>query len=729
MVWACGWWEPDVSESSAFAPESFAGAQYTPFFYEPDYPFYGDESYSTNSSGRFDENVVQDWLTYLKRPESDSSVAYFLLKASAELIDSVYRLPASQLPASLQGMYLVQHRSNKKISSFFRFLTFAKANEPYAKGPDDYWGYDPVPARQLEASDIARIDSMTAEMKRSKDAFLLQRYYFQIVRAYYFAQDYDACLRFYEEHKSLLDESLFASRITAYSAGALYKQKKFGMANYRYSRIFAQHPEQRLVAEYSFHPQEEADWKESLALCRTGEERIGMWLLMGIYNDEQRAIAEIYRIDPASDKLDLLLSRLVNITEASSATDGADRQQRNEGKDGTFIAVNADRLAAAISLLQHITEAHNTHQPFAWHMALGYLYFLKGDARGATTQFDAAAKYTPAQSLGKDQLHMLRIMNLALTSVEMNKEQEQALLPELEWMQQRSADTARTRLRLSGAYSWIKGLLSERYRRKGNLLFAELYDQDLNFYNDAQRAQQMKNFIRSAQLSPYERYMRSIYPYSASDVAAVQAIVAAFSDRLPEAVNLMSEVPEAEQVTLPGNPFNNRIQDCHDCDHAAPQKVKYTRLDFLKKMQEMRANVDAGKDVYNNALLLGNAFYNMSVYGNARSFYQSAITGEINFAEDFASDFFRGLILSQERAAHYLQLALKAAANDEQRAKITYLLLKCKRNDYYTHGSETGAEEIPPIPYASLYAFSNTRYYQEVLSECGYFATFVKRKK
>ncbi len=113
-----------------------------------------------------------------------------------------------------------------------------------------------------------------------------------------------------------------------------------------------------------------------------------------------------------------------------------------------------------------------------------------------------------------------------------------------------------------------------------------------------------------------------------SQINEYQAVERALHGDLDNAISLMEKVNNGITAELLGNPFNGKIKDCHDCDHAAPQKIKYTKLSYLKKMKEMEQNVNNNTDVYNNALLLANAYYNMIYYGNARVFYHSPIKDE-----------------------------------------------------------------------------------------------------
>jgi len=184
---------------------------------------------------------------------------------------------------------------------------------------------------------------------------------------------------------------------------------------------------------------------------------------------------------------------------------------------------------------------------------------------------------------------------------------------------------------------------------------------------------------------------------------------------------------------LPGNPFNGKIKDCNDCDHAAKQSVKYSQLQFLKKVKEMQDKIAAGEDVYNNALLVGNAFYNASYFGNARTFYYNNIISEYG---NSISDEHAKILYGMDNVKKYYTMAQKAAANNEQKAKMAYMLAKIERNEFYTNqyftraegywGYKDGADFKKWQGFVDLKNnYSDTRYYQEVINECGYFRKYL----
>src|SRR5205085_9070346 len=96
---------------------------------------------------------------------------------------------------------------------------------------------------------------------------------------------------------------------------SLYKLKQYSRANYLYAYLFDKDPCAKYTSYQSFHPQEEADWKQTLQLAKTTAEKEVLWELFGIYADPVRAIKQIYTLNPKSDHLSLLLVRAVNLAE------------------------------------------------------------------------------------------------------------------------------------------------------------------------------------------------------------------------------------------------------------------------------------------------------------------------------------------------------------------------------------------------------------------------------
>ena len=143
------------------------------------------------------------------------------------------------------------------------------------------------------------------------------------------------------------------------------------------------------------------------------------------------------------------------------------------------------------------------------------------------------------------------------------------------------------------------------------------------------------------------------------------------------------------------------------------------------------------EDVYTNSLLLGNAFYNISHFGNGRTFYEISIVGYGSSPYSFR-DSMKKMITNCDVSKGYYQKALLAATTNEQKAKCVYLISKCERNEYYNNKYNNVTNwwsiEDDKINFIAWNGFktlkkdySDTQYYQDVIAECGYFNTYINQ--
>jgi hypothetical protein len=731
IVWACadgGW---DDGGNSSFTPESFVDTAYAPFFYSDQF-YYGighDEAHVQ----RFNDDVVNEWQGYLGISKSDTELHYFLLQARKGIVDSVsqyFENASNPLPKEVTHFSMVQNRDSKKLKAFFTFLVYAKANEAYAAVVSYYWDYDTSKKQTLSDADKLIRIGLESQFSKTKDKFIKQRYWFQIIRSYFFGADYNTCIDWFEKYKDDFTQNVMYYRAMSYEAGAYYKQKKYSQANYLYSKVYDAGAAFKTVAHYSFHPQNESDWNATLQLCSNNQEKATLWQLLGIYFDEQRSIKEIYQLDPKSEKLELLLSRLINIEE--NRVSGYDRY----GYDvSTHITSKDSAKLQTLQLVERIANAQNTSKPYMWQLAAGYLHFLYEDNAKASQYYTLAKTTLPQTNLLQAQYRLLLFINQLASFKTLDAAAESKLLPDLEWLQ--TLNTEKMGLhnfRYTTAYSWAKLNMSAKYKKQNEWLKAECFAHQDTFYTDKKQTANMKAFLQKANPSSFEQYCQNIYPVKTTDINEFQAIQLAFEDRINEAITLMKE-GTGSATQLLGNPFNGRIRDCHDCDHEAAQKIKYTKLSFLEKLKEMQDKIAVNQDVYANNLLLANAFYNISYYGNARYFYECQVIGGEFLLYSFSPNMFDNMLVDNHLAMGYYKKALAAAQTDEQKAKCTFMIAKCTQNEMYNAAFKKnkdfdfGYAYLGPVDFSAMQNFKNTKYYQDVIDECGYFREYLHLKK
>lgn len=715
IVRACAGGDWDESYSSNYTPEVFvADTTQTPFFYT--WLFYYQIGFDTEHNERFNSTNVADWSKYLKGSVDKPSLEYLLNKANSKAIGQLVAFfDGKVLPDSLKRKAKGISRSNPLHKDFIHYLMYAKKCEQYAVYYNYYWDDKrTLPSR----SDMGNIEeSLRNGFEKSSDQFLKERYWFQLVRYYYF-YDWDRCTYTFESNKLKFSPSTMYYRAMSYAAGAYYAMDRYVIANYYYSRIYDGCNQLKVVAHSSFHPQNESDWQQTLELCQNNEERITLWHLLGInYADEVRSMKEIYKLSSYSTKLDLLLTRFVNKQEIGTPY--------SQNTDSAKKAIEQD-----IRWCQQVANEGKTSNPFLWDVSAGYLSFLVGDYQKSAHYYQKAAKGTPNNDLAKSQLRLLTLLTNIKLLPKITPANEQSLLADLQWLYKLSYKSIDTRFRYYNAQSWVKKELAQKYEAQGDAVKAECFSSSTAFYSSNSNIEKMKAYFQNAKPNAYDKFCMGMSEKKLVDLWEYQAIRAAYSDSLSNAIALMQNVGETS--TLLGNPFIGRKNDCHDCDHMAPQKVKYTKMSFLKKMKDLETAVAAGTNVHANAFMLGNAFYNMSHYGNARAFYEGGVITAGQSSPYYIPTEFAAMLTSNKMAMKYYQIAFKGATNNEQKAKCLFMMAKCERNEWYNTTLYSNRENeynydsnspdfIQWNSFKLLKGYKNTKFYKEIINECGYF--------
>ncbi|WP_125717932.1 hypothetical protein [Flavobacterium ustbae] len=762
-IYACadGDWDYLGSYNSNFTPETFADKSYSPLFLSGGI-FYGI-GFDTQHNSRFNKNIKSDWADYLKGKADTTTVNYFLIgdekpryysdeknaiKNKEEITDLHVFYKTKKENKSSQKWGKKLDLKDEKVKNFVEFLYLAQKIETVSIG-EDYWSYDPVVAKTF--NDAKMIQSIENVYNTLSDPFLKNRYWFLTMKARFYSNDKQKAIDFFNKTESSVAKNTLYYRALAYVAGINFKQKKYATSNYLYAQVFDKCPELRVVTAYSFRPKNESDWTKALAMAKNNKEKAALWAIHGYYKDEKQAIEKIYELDPKSEHLNYLGTRLVNSLEQKiNNSFQQNRQGENPPKPQTVAENKTENKAkvdnSAVDLIAKISVAGNTDKPYLWDIALGYLQTLKGDYANADKNYSKAEKTLPKTELAGMQLRLLRFVNNLSKIDKLTDKNEKTILADLNWLYTELPKNYKGQeFRYQNASSWSRNYLSNLYKEKGNLVLAEIFGEsrygywnDGNaFYDNEKNLLGIKSFLEKSDKSEIEKIGAGIYSLKLKDINNFQAIQATFKNKIPEAIAFMQQTDSVQHVKFLGNPFNGNIKDCHDCEHAAYQKRKYTYMDFLTTIKSMQEKLAQKEDVYTNSLLLGNAFYNISHFGNGRTFYEMSIVGYGSSPYSFR-DSMKEMITNNSVSKMYYQKAFEAASNKEQKAKCLYLISKCERNDYYNKKYsainsywEIRDDKVNFIAWNSFKAlrkdYSDTKYYQDVIAECGYFNTYINQ--
>lgn len=746
VIYACGDDDyNDFSFDSNFTPETFVDASYEPLFLSRDvfYSIRFEDNYNT----RFNESIRTDWETYLKGKVDSATVHFLLFDSSTVAVQDIYTFyKTRKRTQNVMNWEVKLKLSEEKIKNFIEFLHLAKQVETVSVN-SDYWSYDPVAVKKFE--DLETIKAIEYKYKNTNDAFLKNRYWFQTLKAYFYSDYRKDAFDFFQKTKETVPKNVLYYRALSYLAGFYYKEKEYAKSNYLFAVVFDKCPEMRVVSAYNFHPQDEKDWNASLAMAKNNKEKAGLWAIQGYYKDEIRAMEKIFELDPKSTHLDYLLTRLINKIEQNMNHSFLQTEQSQEEKKQTVAehkSQNKKKIEdKVLNLVTHIAAAKTTAQPYLWEMAVGYLHTLREDFSKAEAIYTKVEQKMPAKKLAHYQLRLLRFVNNLSKIEKLTLQNEKTIVKDLKWLYyELPKEKEIPEFRYQNAVNWSKKYLAALYRSSGNNIMPELFDgandywmYGNKFYDNTADLLAMKNFLMKTNKTALEQIAQSIYGVKLAEINNFQAVKATFKNDIPAAIEFMKESDSIQKVVFYGNPFNGGIKDCHDCDHVAYQKKKYSQLEFLTTIKTMQDKIAAKEEVYTNSLLLGNAFYNITHFGNARVFYESQIAGygfdPYNFRVPIQE-----MITDCSVAKMYYQKAFEVAKNQEQKAKCLYMITKCERNEYYNKANrsigniwEISEGEVNFIAFDGFVKlkknYSGTKYYQEVIEECGYFRTYVNQ--
>ncbi|MES2133217.1 MAG: hypothetical protein V4506_12800 [Bacteroidota bacterium] len=714
-VLACGGGDWYNDEGSMFTPQIINQKESVPFFRTLETPFY--DGYDDAGAETFKKTNGKEWLTFFENHVAEDALNYWLYDASLNQIDSmifdIKGKPANLTEKSKQYS-LKNVASSAKANAFLYYLGFAKRNETFAVIEIDYSWNTEKTAKPVTVTIDKQIAGGLTFYSKTSDPFLKERYAFQLERLYFFSKDFDKTIAFYNDNESVFkSENSMKWRALGYKAASLYKQKKYGASNYIYSIIFDQYEPLKKSAYLSFHPLQKDEWSQCLAAAKTTHEKEILWQLSGLYIDDVLAMKEILKLNPSSNLVDLLLVRAVNIEEGNILA-----QSYEDKKTAKPYTIDKN-LLAFISDMSNNTASLN---PIIWHLSAAYLNYIQGDYVLGDQQIKRAEKYRNDNPIDKAEYHLVNAFGKLRRSTLVNEKLETDLLPDLTVLFSKETQDLND-FRSVNAKEWTRKILAELYLKKGEPEKAELIFHSINpnRFNSIEAIQKMITYYEKPNRSPFEKLFFEKASLQKESYQELLGIRYAQQDKLDESLAAFKKISNTE--VLYGNPFTIHTKDCHDCDHEAVQKTKYTKLSFIEKMMEMKATALAKPaEAAQNYFLIANGFYNMTYFGNARLFYDNRVDNSIYEYNHNA--------LPEENndlALKYYLLALQNSTDKEFKAKCTFMAAKCEQNHFFMNTPKGYEGDFKSGQYfASLKKeYAGTKYYSEVIRECSYFKTYL----
>lgn len=734
---ACAGWYEKESPNCLFLPQLSKG---NPNFY-----------YTQGAlHGYFDVDGanLSEWKGYFQNKVEESVLSYLVFSSSVHTIDSLIQLlnsPEKNAQRISQSVYL-QFAPPSKLLTFYTYLLHAKHAEPVFTSDFSWWD-SPEEIMANNQNKLANIPFEKA-FYECKDTFIKQRYGFQLMRLFYHTGLYEKGIAFYDKHLQTLQASFSISKRTlGFKAACLYKLEQYQESNIVYATLFDFMPN---AAMWSFHVEDEAEWEATLKKTKDKETKIKLWFMMGYYLDPLRGLEEIYKLDPQSPHLRELATRAINIQEEEALF-----SSNLSYYSPLQLIDDFHEVEDLFAFLEKVCREKKSNELSFWYIATGHTAILMRnnvelDMYSVAETYFKKAENLKIDELEKQQIRISRFI-IFLQNSPLLADDEMHLYEEIKWIQSQSLGISEFYYEYRENFDlYVFTLLTEKYEDKGLPIFSELcsrlssenYYGSSPFYADIQNTILMLDFFSKPHKSVWEAYLIEKYPFKAHHLIEWQILQLIYSQNYDAAHALAKANPESMVAELWGDPFSNRLKDCHDCDHANEHAPSYSKLAFFEKLIALKKEVDNGVgDIGSSAALLGNAFYNMSYYGNARAFYYNPLLFDLGYGDAYGFEYSSYnfdqnnpiSIWSMQMSKNYYEIALKLLKKKEQRAQICWMLAKCNLNEFYN--GEVESEQITADfiagPYMVLFAkeYNNTKYYKEAIKECGYFRTYLSNQK
>lgn len=735
---ACGWGGPVIEDLTTFDPRVLDDAGDAGLYYDPFTSGWGNPCSDCARAA-----MLEDWQGYLGDAVTSADWSAVLLDASEAELAAIHASLGTTGPGKAGSGVAAKYaasslwkdaKARPKLRAAVAVVQLARQVEAVSAESDGR--ADGVDAkaraaalRKTQEKAKALLGQAQAGMK-SRDAFLAQRYGFLQLRLSFYQRRWAEVIAAFDKGGALLagPSQDLAWRARYYAAGALMRTGQRARGNLELARVHAGYSPLAGVAANDFRPMEEGDWRESLRLARTPKEKAELWRLVGITRDGVVAMQEIAKLDASSPLLAMLMVR--EVERAESRTDELWGSLSDKGKEQA-----RRELATLEQLAAQLAAAPGADRGWLMSLVAGHLAAWRGDLVAAKRGLLAALAGRPGDARVKHQVHASLAMALVREGTAA-RSGGALRLPTVARGNEAAAELAQVpeefgrQLRLHGQ---VRGDLAAAYAAAGKLIEAELLQPGLLMQSPQTAGKwQDAGFLRGmiarvaqarASAAPFEKLLRGDAQAQARlelELAMLHLTRGAFG----EAAKALSALGgDGEWAKLGTDPFKMRIVDCHDCDHELYGHAAWTHASMVKRMAELERRA-SGKDeaAAAAALELGNALYNITWYGNAR----------------VVLDGTHQTIESPQLAERWYRRAYELTRNRELRAKAAFFAAKAELGTLITAAQEAGGggpyvylSELP-VParwFPALERLEDTRYYKEVIAECGHFAAWAANRK
>ncbi len=721
---------------------------------------YNNYTYLFDSIDLFKEQNLVEWEKFFEKKIERDIIQFWLYGSKLAEIDEAIFYLENKTPPTIENVKIRGKsffKYPKEAKAFFYYVGFARRNEVFTtkKSNYDYWGEEHrkeiIPNKET-VNLQNQIKGGISLYQNEKFQFIKERYIFQLVRSYYLNAEYEKSIQFWKEHfgEIRLTDSM-KWRTLGYVAASYTKQKRIGEANYIYSLLYTNSPNQKDSAYSSFQPMEDADWVESLKLTKSKDEKIILWYLFGKRFDIPKAMNEIYLLNPNSKYLNRLL--IYGIKRLSYPVFGFGiRYWDYENLEMKKIIPLNDK--ALIKNVNSIANQDKVKNKFGWKIAAAYLNYLSMNFKEGDQFLESAFKLKGNVEVFEKQYQITSLLGKLLQMETIDEKSEMTILPEMKFLFSKDKNISED-LNLNYSKNWIRGLLGVFYARKGELEKAEWIQRGTikNRFSNLENTKRMIDFLEDNAHSPLIQVMLQNPTHSYNDYLLLLGIRYAQVEDLENSLKVFEKIKDSywehkniyySDIPFMKDPFQIKIKDSYKFDYNNKIRLpKYNHKTFIQEMIRLKKEAESNTNKSSkNYFKLANAFYNMNYFGTGGFYYNPIHCYNWYYGWAYLSDPILFPEFSSTIALKYYLLARDNSNSKEFKAKMTFMAAKCEQNEWYltkdykpSHRSwsdekKQDAKDFQPGKYFQELRdiYSDTKYHSEIIKECSYYARYWAKK-
>ncbi len=770
-------------------PEANLYDYYTSFFHQnlPDAsgyrPFYYVGTsflYDATEPVSLSDMLADEWAAYCGASVKKSDAKKLVNKFDAKELSNLYYHLEKNQPLKISDTvkqnsmtaYFIQSKDLEALG----YILYAKQVEPQVIGGEGDW-YAP----QRDSVKMAKLIKNGQQLYSvaKKDIFKL-KYAYQVLRLAHYSGRYTDVINWYDEYGAKTTaNSVLQPLCVALKAGALFRSGQQKEAAYLFSKVFSATTAKRISNYLGFFwsIDSKADKNDYLVLCKNNKEKASMLALfnLGSTNNGLEDMKEIYRLNPASEELEVLVVREINKLEEKYLTPAMQKTPGGKPFYYTWTDENTDsimtdaekEITAMAAFLHEAAQSNQVKNAGLLETAAGYAAQMVKDYAGAK-KYLAAAEKMPLTQKVKEQWVLTNLLVTINEKTKIDNAFEEQLVPSLQWLEERVKAEKAITLDYWQVQQWrniyrnlMSEILAKRYHEQGDLSKETLcigaadhimkgqqdYYGSLNgidFLRNQLMSKDVENLyalITSKQPNKFESYLFAHNSVTKKEVVDFAGTSYVRDNNYAKAIDWFKR--SAEKKIINKNPFADLLYDREE-QLSVEKKFSTTKLAFAQEMQKLeqasKQPATAAKSYYKMAL----GMYNITYYGHTWELVQYYRSGSDGYYIPENATGFQKEYYGAFKAHYYFQKAMNASTDKNFKARCLFMMAKCVQKQvhqpqYVEYSTNWDQYDIAQKAYWPKFTnnkyfpqfvkeYSNTAFYKEAFSSCSYLRDFVKKK-